>query len=94
MWVTPKGGIMTGDAPTSAGWFDDVDPDDLSGARDAIERGTSESPADWPTRAVEAGFAVDEDEYYDKLHKATTAAARERVRRRRTTPRSSVRRRS
>ena len=82
MWVTPKGGVMTGDAPTSAGWFDDVDPDDLSGARDAIERGTSESPADWPTRAVEAGFAVDEDEYYDKLHEATTAAARERVRER------------
>lgn len=67
---------------TDAGWFEDVDPDDLSGARDAIEHGTSESPADWPARAVEAGFAVDEDDYYDKLHEATTAAAREEVRER------------
>ena len=72
---------MTDDA-TSSGWFKDVDPDDLSGARDAIEYGTSESPADWPARAVEAGFAVDEDDYYDKLHEATTAAAREEVRER------------
>jgi nucleolar protein 56 len=72
---------MTDDA-NSSGWFEDVDPDDLSGARDAIEHGTSESPADWPARAIEAGFADDEDDYYDKLHEATTAAAREQVRER------------
>jgi nucleolar protein 56 len=70
---------MTNDAKSS-GWFEDVDPDDLSGARDAIEHGTSESPVDWPARAVEAGFAADENDYYDKLHEATTAAAREEVR--------------
>ncbi|WP_135661657.1 NOP5/NOP56 family protein [Halorhabdus rudnickae] len=72
---------MTDDA-TSSGWFEDVDPDDLSGARDAIEHGMSESPADWPARAVEAGFADDEDDYYDKLHEATIAATREEVRER------------
>ena len=64
---------------TETGWFDDVDPDDLSGTRDAIEHGISESPADWPTKAIEAGFAADEDDYYDKLHEATTAATREQV---------------
>jgi len=69
---------MTGEE----GWFRDVDPGDLSGARDAIEHGTSESPADWPTKAIEAGFAADEDDYYDKLHEATTAATREQVRER------------
>jgi nucleolar protein 56 len=72
---------MTDDT-TSSGWFEDVDPDDLSGARDAIEHGSSESPADWATKAVESGFAADEDDYYDKLHEATTAAAREQVRER------------
>mgnify|MGYP000215221659 CR=1 FL=1 len=72
---------MTNDAKSS-GWFEDVDPDDLSGARDAIEHGTSEFPVDWPARAVEAGFAADENDYYDKLHEATTAAAREEVRER------------
>jgi len=72
---------MTSNADSS-GWFEDVDPDDLSGARDAIEHGTSESPADWPVEAVEDGFAADEDDYYDKLHEATIAAAREQVRER------------
>lgn len=64
---------------TETGWFEDVDPDDLSGARDAIAHGASESPAEWPARAVETGFATDEDDYYDKLHEATTAATREEV---------------
>ena len=63
---------------TDTGWFDDVDPDDLD-ARDAIESGTAESPADWPTRAVESGFAADEDDYYDKLREATVETAREAV---------------
>lgn len=65
---------------TGKGWFDDVEPGDLSGARDAIEHGTSESPADWPTKAVEVGFADDEDDYYHKLHEATTTATREQAR--------------
>ncbi len=64
------------------GWFDDVDPDGLEGAREAIEEGRADAPADWPALAVEAGFAVDEDAYYDRLHEATTMAARETIRER------------
>jgi nucleolar protein 56 len=66
----------------TAGWFGAVDPVDLSGAREAIEGGTADAPADWPTRAVESGFAADEDDYYDNLHQATLHAAREAVRER------------
>jgi len=67
---------------TEDGWFRDVDPRDLDAARDRIERGRAENPADWPARAVDAGVADDEDDYYDRLHEATTAAAREQVRER------------
>ncbi|QSG08286.1 NOP5/NOP56 family protein [Halapricum desulfuricans] len=63
---------------TDTGWFEGVDPDDLD-ARGAIENGTAESPADWPARAVESGFAADEDDYYDKLREATIETAREAV---------------
>jgi nucleolar protein 56 len=72
---------MTDDA-AGEGWFTGVDPDTLDGARDAIEGRSSDAPADWPALAVEAGFADDEDDYYDRLHEATTAAAREQVRER------------
>ncbi|MEF8906395.1 MAG: NOP5/NOP56 family protein [Haloarculaceae archaeon] len=65
---------MTGD--TAAGWFQDVDPGDLEGAREAIEDGSADGPADWPSRAVEAGFVPDEDEYYSQLRDATIHAAR------------------
>lgn len=64
------------------GWFEAVDPDDLEGAREAIEGGSAARPADWPARAVEAGFAADEETYYDRLHEATTTAAREAIRER------------
>jgi len=60
------------------GWFEDVDPDELD-ARDAIEDGTAESPAAWPDRAIESGFAENEDDYYDKLREATIETAREAV---------------
>lgn len=66
----------------SDGWFEDVDPDDREAASAAVADGTAESPAEWPAIAIEAGFASDEDDYYDKLHEATTAAAREEVRER------------
>ncbi|AXR77678.1 NOP5/NOP56 family protein [Natrarchaeobaculum sulfurireducens] len=64
------------------GWFDDVDPDGLEGAREAIDEGRADAPADWPALAVEAGFVADEDAYYDQLHEATTTAARETIRER------------
>jgi len=66
---------MTGD--TADGWFQDVDPETLEGARDAVEGGSADGPADWPALAVEAGFAADEAAYYDRLHEATVRATRE-----------------
>jgi nucleolar protein 56 len=69
-------------ASGDAGWFADVDPGDVDAARDAIEHGSADAPADWPARAVESGFAADEDDYYDLLHEATVCAARRAVRER------------
>ena len=65
---------------TERGWFGGVDPADLGGAREAIENGTAEGPTEWPARAVEAGFAADEDDYYELLHEATVSATRAAVR--------------
>jgi nucleolar protein 56 len=65
---------------THAGWFSGVDPDDLDGAREAIEGGSADEPRTWPALAVESGFAADEDEYYERLHEATVYATREAVR--------------
>ncbi|MFC7187528.1 NOP5/NOP56 family protein [Halorubrum yunnanense] len=64
------------DADTDSGWFESVPPDDLEAARKAIDSGSAESPKDWPTKAVEAGFAEDKGEYYDRLHEATIYATR------------------
>ncbi|MFB6169366.1 MAG: NOP5/NOP56 family protein [Haloferacaceae archaeon] len=70
---------MTDDAAGS-GWFESVPPDDADAARDAVEHGRAETPEEWPALAVESGFAADEDDYYDRLHEATTAATREAAR--------------
>ena len=70
------------DADADSGWFESVPPGDPKATRKAIENGSTESPKDWPTKAVEAGFAEDEDEYYDKLHEAANYAAREVVKER------------
>ncbi|MFU8868848.1 NOP5/NOP56 family protein [Natronococcus sp.] len=72
---------MTADSPADAGWFAGLEPDDREGGADAIANGTAAEPADWPELAVEAGFASDEAEYYDRLEAATTAATREAVER-------------
>lgn len=68
---------MTERSSAGIGWFEDVDRGDLDTAREAIETGTAEQPADWPTRAINSGFATDEDDYYNALHEATVYAARE-----------------
>ena len=57
------------------GWFAGLDPDDVDSAAERIRAGTADAPADWPARAVDAGFAADEEEYYQALREATTAAA-------------------
>jgi len=69
---------MTPNAADS-GWFEWVDSGDLSNATDAIERGSANAPANWPTRAVNAGFADDTDDYYATLQEATIEAARDAV---------------
>jgi nucleolar protein 56 len=65
----------------TAGWFAAVGAD-LDGARTAIEDGSATEPRDWPALAVDAGFAADESDYYDRLHEATVGATREAVRER------------
>nr|WP_241966772.1 NOP5/NOP56 family protein [Haloplanus aerogenes] len=47
-----------------------------------MEGGSADEPRDWPALAVDAGFADDEDDYYDRLHEATVRATREAVRER------------
>ncbi|WP_226006711.1 NOP5/NOP56 family protein [Natrinema salinisoli] len=68
--------------PSDSAWFRDVDPGDRDAARDAIDQGNANRPADWPAQAVDAGFADDKDDYYDRLHEATMAATRAEVRER------------
>ncbi|PSQ24202.1 nucleolar [Halobacteriales archaeon QS_9_67_17] len=61
-------------------WFADATPDEPERANTAIRQGSADAPADWPTRAVDAGFAADEAAYYDALHEATLAATGAAVR--------------
>jgi len=70
---------MHEDDPTDEGWFAGLDRGDLAAAREAIESGGSETPADWPALAVESGFADGEADYYDALHEATVHTTREMV---------------
>jgi nucleolar protein 56 len=64
------------------GWFEEIDRGDLDAAREAIETGWADVPADWPTLAVRSGFAEDEGDYYEALHEATIHATRQAVRER------------
>jgi len=64
------------------GWFAGVDPGDSETAGERVRSGEAESPADWPSLAVEAGFATDEREYYELLHEATVTATRDAIRER------------
>ncbi|MEF8852469.1 MAG: NOP5/NOP56 family protein [Haloarculaceae archaeon] len=75
---------MTEGTPAAgeAAWFAGLDPSDREGAIERLSTGAGDEPADWPALAVETGFAADEDEYYDRLHDLTLAAARREVRER------------
>jgi nucleolar protein 56 len=55
-------------------WFAGLDPDDTDAAAERIASGRADAPADWPVQAVDAGYAADADDYYARLHAATTAA--------------------
>jgi len=67
---------------TAEGWFAGLDPADADAAAARIRDGEAAAAADWPALAVERGFATDTDDYYDRLHEATVAAARTGVRER------------
>jgi len=72
---------MTEQTPADdAGWFAGVERDDTDAAAAAIREGRADAPADWPARALDAGFAANDDDYYDALHEATVAATRRAVR--------------
>jgi len=73
---------MTDGTPSTTGWFAGVDPDDVDAAAERIRTGGADQPEDWPSLAVEQGFATDEDDYYDSLHEASVAAAGAGVRER------------
>ncbi|MFB6133548.1 MAG: NOP5/NOP56 family protein [Halanaeroarchaeum sp.] len=61
----------------SKGWFADVAPGDTGEAVGRIRDGNATSPADWPAVALETGFVESREEYYDRLHEVTVAAAGE-----------------
>jgi nucleolar protein 56 len=70
---------MSGSNPEHAGWFTDLDPGDVEAATTAISEGEADQPQNWPEKAVQSGFANDENEYYEALHEATVHATREAV---------------
>ncbi|SEW30722.1 NOP5/NOP56 family protein [Halobacterium jilantaiense] len=67
---------------TDQGWFADADVRDPEAAGRVVREGRADAPDDWPTRAVEAGVAADEDEYYELLRDAAIAGTRAAVRER------------
>jgi nucleolar protein 56 len=60
-------------------WFAGLDPGDAEAATERVRDGSADAPDEWPTLAVEAGFAESEDDYYDTLHDATMRATRAAV---------------
>ncbi|NUC71800.1 NOP58 family protein [Haloterrigena sp. SYSU A558-1] len=70
---------MTDSAGADDGWFEALASDGPEAAATAVREGSADEPRDWPALAVEAGVVDDEDDYYDVLRTATTAAARAAV---------------
>lgn len=58
----------------SEGWFAGLAADQVGAER--VREGSADAPDAWPDRAIEAGIVTSEEAYYDRLHEATTAAAR------------------
>ncbi|PSP96024.1 nucleolar [Halobacteriales archaeon QS_4_62_28] len=56
------------------GWYAGLDPGDTAAGTTAIREGSTSAPDEWPSLAVEIGFAEDEAKYYELLHTATMAA--------------------
>lgn len=70
---------MTGRSSAEEGWFQGADPGDVDGGAAAILEGRADGPAEWPALAVDAGFAANEEGYYEALHEASMAATRAAV---------------
>ena len=70
---------MTERSPADRAWFADVDPGDVEAAAAAVREGSADGPAEWPSLAVEAGYADSEESYYEALHEASMAATRAAV---------------
>lgn len=66
---------MTDGRPESMAWFGGLDAEDGAAVREAIESGAASSPADWPSLALDTGFADSRAEYYERLRTATIDAA-------------------
>ncbi|MFB6360227.1 MAG: NOP5/NOP56 family protein [Halobacteriales archaeon] len=64
---------------TDTGWYSGLDAEDVGAGAEAIRSGRADTPAGWPARAVDAGFAPDAETYYDRLNAAAIRAAREAV---------------
>ena len=62
-----------------SGWFADVERDDLEAAAAAVADGEADEPREWPSLAVDSGFADSEGDYYEALHEATMHATRQEV---------------
>ncbi|WP_435076544.1 NOP5/NOP56 family protein [Halococcus sp. AFM35] len=61
----------------SEGWFAGLAADEVGAGR--VRDGSADAPDEWPTRAIESGFAVDEGEYYARLHETAISAARDEM---------------
>lgn len=80
---------MTDDEPSSGGWFAGLDRATVDAdpggerVREVVQTESdgigTDTPADWPAQAVAAGFATDEADYYDTLHRVTVAVTRAAV---------------
>jgi nucleolar protein 56 len=64
------------------GWFADIAPANNERLAAKINEGSADTPEDWPSLAVESGFADDSEAYYELLHEATMTATRGAVRER------------
>lgn len=67
---------------TDAGWYDGLDPADVSAGARAIREGRAAEPKAWPELGVDVGFAPDKETYYEFLRAATIEATRQAVRER------------
>jgi nucleolar protein 56 len=81
----PAGGASTHgrrDSPDRRGWFENIDPEDLDAAAEAIATGEANEPRNWPVVAVEGGCVDSEGQYDERLHEATVRATETEVRER------------